>query len=68
MADLEWGAAWALESARSMMEIWAATMMARNDHEEKVNAVSEAVRSKGAIRAATFCERAAISTRARWRR
>ena len=27
----------------------AATMMARNDHEEKVNAVSEAVRSKGEI-------------------
>jgi Bifunctional DNA primase/polymerase, N-terminal len=43
--DLEWGAAWALESARSMMDS-AATMMARNDHEEKVNAVSEAVRSK----------------------
>ena len=46
--DVEWGAAWALESARSMMDS-AATMMARNDHEEKVNAVSEAVRSKAKI-------------------
>ena len=48
LGDIEWGAAWALESARSMMDL-AATMMARNDHEEKVNAVSEAVRSKGEI-------------------
>ena len=48
LGDIEWGAAWALESARSMMDS-AATMMARNDHEEKVNAVSEAVRSKGEI-------------------
>jgi hypothetical protein len=46
--DLAWGASWALESARSMMDS-AGTMMARNDHEEKVNAVSEAVRSKGEI-------------------
>jgi Bifunctional DNA primase/polymerase, N-terminal len=46
--SLEWGAAWALESARSMMDS-AATMMARNDHEEKVNAVSAAVRGKGTM-------------------
>jgi Bifunctional DNA primase/polymerase, N-terminal len=46
--SLEWGAAWALESARSMVDS-AASMMARNDHEEKVNAVSEAVRSKGEL-------------------
>ena len=47
-ADLEWGAAWAIDSARSMMDS-AATMMARNEHEERVNAVSTAVRSKGTI-------------------
>jgi hypothetical protein len=46
--DLAWGAAWALESARSMMDS-AGTMMARNDHEEKVNAVSVAIRGKGEI-------------------
>jgi len=44
--DLEWGAAWALESARSMM-VSAASLMVRTDYEEKVNAVSAAIREAG---------------------
>jgi hypothetical protein len=43
LADLHWGAAWAIESASSMMDA-AATMMASNDYEKNLNKVRAAIR------------------------
>ena len=48
MDDLHWGAAWALASARTMME-QAGTMMARNDHESDLNLVTAAIKEAKTI-------------------
>ena len=49
MDDLSWGAAWALDSARSMMDA-AANLMARNEYEANVNAIKAVIREAGTIR------------------
>jgi hypothetical protein len=46
--NLEWGAAWALESARAMMD-GAACMMASTDYEKNLNAVQSVTREAGSI-------------------
>jgi hypothetical protein len=44
--DLEWGAAWAIESAKSMIES-VSTMMAANPYEKNLNRVRTYLRDKG---------------------
>jgi hypothetical protein len=47
-ADLEYGAAWALDSALKMID-GAGSMMARNDHERMVNDVKGIIRNEKGI-------------------
>ena len=46
--SLDWGAAWALKSARSMIDD-AALMMASTDYEKKLNDVQGVIRKAGSI-------------------
>ena len=48
MPDLEWGASWAMTSARSMIEA-ARTLMASNEHEANVNKIEAVIREAGTI-------------------
>ena len=48
LEDLEWGAAWAIDSTRKMQD-GAANMMARNEHERMVNEVKAIIRKAGEI-------------------
>ncbi len=63
--DLEWGAAWAIDSALKMQDS-AANMMARTDHEKMVNAVKAIIRKAGEISQSDLTRRAQhISSRDR---
>jgi hypothetical protein len=46
--DLEWGASWAIESARTMID-GALALMASNDYEQKFNAIRAAIEEAGQI-------------------
>lgn len=48
LQDLAWGAAWAVQSARALIE-GAANMMAANDYELKFNAIRNAIQTAGKI-------------------
>ncbi len=47
-ADLEWGASWAMESARAMI-VAAAELMAETEHEGYVNKVKAIIKKEGVI-------------------
>ena len=65
LEDLEWGAAWAIDSARKMQD-GAANMMARNDHERMVNEVKSIIRKAGELSKNDLARRAQhISSRDR---